>query len=131
MRAIDLAVYADALAGEAAAVTARGERSRARLRQAAIEREARSALGAEAVARLQARGLLRPFDLGGVREEIAELDADLAALVALQAWVEERLADEQDGVRPGGRAGRGGPARPGGYASSRGDSATRRPPSSS
>lgn len=124
MRAIDLAVYADALAGEAAAVTARAERARARLRQAAIEREARSALEAEEVARLQARGLLRPLDLGGVREEIAGLDADLAALVALQAWVEARLADEQDGVRPGGRAG---PR----YVASRGDSATRRPPSSS
>lgn len=123
MRAIDLAVYADALAGEAAAVTARAERSRARLRQAAIEREARSALAPADVARLQSRGLLRPLDLGAVRGEIAELDADLAALLALQRWVEERLADEEDGVRPRSAAA--------GYASSRGESATRRPPSSS
>lgn len=113
MRAVDLAVYADSLAGEAAAVTARAERARARLRQAAIDREARAALAAGPVARLQARGLLRLLDPGGLREEIAELEADLAAVLALQEWVERRLAGE--------------PACYG--ASSRSVSATSRPPS--
>ena len=115
MRAVDLAVYADALAGEAAAVMARAERARSRLRQAAIEREARSALGAECVARLQARGLLRPCTLAGVREEIGELEADLEAVLALQGWVEARLAAETLDYE----------------GSVRGERATRRPPSSS
>ena len=115
MRAVDLAVYADALAGEAAAVAARAERARARLRQAAIDREARAALTAGAVARLQARGLLRSTEVSGIREEIAELEADLEAVLALQAWVEERLADESGRYEP----------------SMRGERATRRPPSSS
>lgn len=115
MRAVDLAVYADTLAGEAAAVAARAERARARLRQAAIDREARAALPAGAVARLQARGLLRPAELAGLREEIAELTADLEAVLALQSWVEARLADESGRYEP----------------SMRGERATRRPPSSS
>lgn len=115
MRAVDLAVYADTLAGEAAAVAARAERARARLRQAAIDREARAALPAGAVARLQARGLLRPAELSGLREEIAELTADLEAVLALQSWVEARLADESGCYEP----------------SMRGERATRRPPSSS
>ena len=115
VRAVDLAVYADALAGETAAVAARAERARARLRQAAIDRESRAALTAGAVARLQARGLLRPAELSGIREEIAELAADLEAVLALQAWVEERLAEETGRYEP----------------SSRGERATRRPPSSS
>jgi hypothetical protein len=117
VRAIDLAVFADALAGEAAAVAARAERARARLRQGAIEREARVALAPAAVARLQARGLLRPLDPGGLREELAELDGDLAAVLQLQSWVEARLAEAQDDY----------PA----PLPSRGERATRRPPSSS
>ena len=104
MRSVDLAVYADALAGEAAAVAARAERARARLRQAAIEREARAALAPGAVERLQARGLLRPLDAGSVREEIGALDGDLAALVALQGWVEARLAEAEDCAPAPGRA---------------------------
>ena len=39
MREIDLAVYADAVAGESAALSARAERIRSRLRQAKIERD--------------------------------------------------------------------------------------------
>ena len=39
MREIDLAVYADALAGESAALSARAERIRSKLRQAKIERD--------------------------------------------------------------------------------------------
>ena len=45
MRSVDLAIYADALAGEAAAVAARVERARARLRESEIEREARRVQG--------------------------------------------------------------------------------------
>jgi hypothetical protein len=115
VRAVDLAVYADALAGEAAAVAARAERARARLRQATIEREARAGLPAPAIARLQARGLLRPLEVSGVREELRELERDLEAMLALQSWVEARLAAEIDD-----------------YEAPRcGESATRSPPSSS
>ena len=39
MREIDLAVYADALAGESAALSAPAERIRSKLRQAKIERD--------------------------------------------------------------------------------------------
>ena len=44
MRGVDLAIYADALAGEAASLAARAERARSRLRQAAIEKRARTEL---------------------------------------------------------------------------------------
>jgi 2'-5' RNA ligase len=44
VREIDLAVYADALAGESAALSARAERIRSRLRQTKIERRARNDL---------------------------------------------------------------------------------------
>jgi hypothetical protein len=37
MRGVDLAIYADALAGESASLAARAERARSRLRQSAIE----------------------------------------------------------------------------------------------
>lgn len=92
MRSVDLAVYADALAGEAAALAARAERVRARLREAAIEREARAALAPAAVVRLEGRGLLRAVDERGLRAEVRELEADLEALEQLQAWIEARLA---------------------------------------
>jgi hypothetical protein len=51
MRSVELAVYADALAGEAASLSARAERPRSRLRQAAIERRARTELSAVAIRR--------------------------------------------------------------------------------
>jgi hypothetical protein len=89
---VELAVYADALAGEAAALSARAERVRSRLRVAAIEREARSALGVDTVARLQELGLLVEPELGTLRAELRGLEESLAALEALQAWVEQRLA---------------------------------------
>lgn len=92
MRSVDLAVYADALAGEAASLAARVERTRLRLRQAAIEREARGALGPAAVGRLEALGLLRAPDGEALRAELCELEEALAALEELQAWVEARLA---------------------------------------
>ena len=56
MRGVDLAIYADALAGEAASLAARAERARSRLRQAAIEKRARAELTAVAVERLEALG---------------------------------------------------------------------------
>jgi hypothetical protein len=59
VRSVDLAIYADALAGEAATLAARLERARARVRQAAIERVAREELPPQVVARLQALGMLR------------------------------------------------------------------------
>jgi len=41
MRSVELAIYADTLAGESASLAARAERARSRLRQAAIEKRAR------------------------------------------------------------------------------------------
>lgn len=94
MRGVDLAIYADALAGEGAALAARAERARGRLRQAAIERRARTELTTVAVGRLEALGLLRSIDEASLRAELRELDAALDALDELQAWVEQQLAAE-------------------------------------
>ncbi len=92
MRNVDLAIYADTLAAEAAAVAARVERARSRLRESAIEREARRELARETVDRLERLGLLRPADEGRLGTELRRLEADLAALEELQAWVEVRMA---------------------------------------
>ncbi len=92
MREIDLAVYADALAGESAAVSARAERIRSKLRQAKIERRARNDLTAATVDRLASLGLLGGIDEGAAHAELRELEDSLAALEELQAWVEEELA---------------------------------------
>ncbi len=92
MRSVDLALYADALAAEAAALARRVERSRGRLRQAAVEREAREALPSDVVRRLEALALLGAVREAQEVEELAELSAAAAAVEALQAWVEERLA---------------------------------------
>jgi len=89
VRSVDLAIYADALAAEAASLSARLERARSRLRQAAIERAARDELPPELVSRLEALGLLRTR---ADRAEIRELVEALDALEALQAWVERGLA---------------------------------------
>ena len=91
MQPVDLAVYADALAGEAAALAARAERIRSRLRQAAIERRARRELAPETVATLESLGLLVTADERSARAELRELDDALAALEELQAWVENQL----------------------------------------
>ncbi len=89
MREIDLALYADALAGEAAALAARIERERGKLRQAAVEHAARRDLPQPAVARLQELGLL---GTRGDGEALAALEESLDALELLQAWVEESLS---------------------------------------
>jgi hypothetical protein len=91
MRSVDLAIYADALAGEAAGVAARVERVRSRLRETVIEREARRELPRETIERLERLGLLRPGDEARLTAELQRLEADLAAVDALQAWVESRL----------------------------------------
>ena len=88
MRSVDLALYADALAGEAASLAAHIERERGKQRQASIEREARAALTPFAVERLQELGLL------GTRVDaaaIVELEESLDAVELLQAWVESAL----------------------------------------
>ena len=92
MRQIDLAVYADALAGEFAALSARAERIRSRLRQAKIERRARNDLPAPTVDRLESLGLLSGTDERAAHAELRELEDSLAALEQLQAWVEAELA---------------------------------------
>jgi hypothetical protein len=91
MRAVELAVYADALAGEAASLSARAERARSRLRQAAIEKGARTELTAVVVERLEALGLLGAIDEASARAELRELEAALDALEELQSWVEGEL----------------------------------------
>lgn len=92
MREIDLAVYADALAGESAALSARAERIRSKLRQAKIDRRARNDLPAPTVDRLESLGLLSGTDERAARAELRELEDSLAALEELQAWVEGELA---------------------------------------
>ncbi len=96
MRAVDLAVYADALAGRAGALAARLERTRDAIRQAAIEREARRALAPATVERLEALGALFRADLREQHAEARRLAADLAAVEELQAWVEARLFAERE-----------------------------------
>jgi hypothetical protein len=92
MRSIDLALYADELAARAATLAAQLERARCRLRQEALEREARRALDEGSIARLEALGIIGKTDPRGLRAEIRDLGTSLAAVEALQAWVEERLA---------------------------------------
>ena len=87
---------ADELAARAATLAARLERARCRLRQAAIEREARRALDETSVARLESLGVLRLAQPTDVREEIRELASSLEALEELQAWVERRLFEAGD-----------------------------------
>lgn len=91
MRSVDLAVYADTIAAEAAALAARLERARRRLRQASIEHEARRALPEETVRTLEKLGVLsRPADPAAA-DEIAEAHAALTAVRRLQAWIEAEL----------------------------------------
>jgi hypothetical protein len=92
VREIDLALYADALAGESAALSARVERIRSKLRQAKIERRARNDLTAATVDRLESLGLLGGIDERAAQAELRELEDSLAALEKLQAWVEEEVA---------------------------------------
>jgi glutathione S-transferase len=92
VRAVELAVYSDALAGEAASLSARAERARSRIRQAAIEKRARSELTPVAIERLEALGLLGGIDEPAARAELRELEAALDALEELQSWVEGELS---------------------------------------
>jgi hypothetical protein len=91
MRGVDLAIYADALCGEASSLAAKAERARSRLRQAAIERRARVELTQVAVERLEALGLLGGIDESAAQMELRELEAALDALEELQSWVESEL----------------------------------------
>lgn len=91
MRAVDLAVYADSLAAEAATLSARLERARRRMRQAAIEHEARRDLPSETVSALERLGILEGRSVEPDVRDAAEAMAGLESLEALQAWVEPRL----------------------------------------
>ena len=74
-RSVELAIYADALAGEAASLAARAERARSRLRQAAIEKRARRRADASvAIERLEALGLLGVIDERRRAQELRELE---------------------------------------------------------
>ena len=92
MRGVDLAIYADALAGEGASLAARAERARSRLRQAALEKRARRELTAVAVERLEALGVFGGVDERATRAELRELEAALDAVDELQSWLERELA---------------------------------------
>ena len=96
MRSVDLALFADELAARAATLAAQLERARGRLRQAAIEREARRALDETSVARLESLGILRGAEPADVRAEIRELAASLGVVEELQAWIERRLFEAGD-----------------------------------
>jgi hypothetical protein len=96
VRAVDLAIYADTLAGEHAALAARAEQARARLREAAIERRAREHLDPATAGELESLGILGGIDERTARGELRRLTRVLAALEQLQAWVEVQLAQEQD-----------------------------------
>ena len=91
MRAVDLAVYADTLAAEAASLSVRLERARQRLRRSEIEHEARRDLPPETVATLERLGVLDRDALEPDVREVAAATVGLEALEALQAWVESRL----------------------------------------
>jgi hypothetical protein len=93
MRGVDLAIYADALAGEAASLAARAERARSRLRRAAIEKRARLKLSAVAVERLETIGVLGAVDEAAARADLRGLEAALDAVEELQAWLEGELAN--------------------------------------
>jgi hypothetical protein len=92
VRSVELAIYADALAGEAASLAARTERARSRLQQVAIEKRARAELSETAIERLEALGFLGGIDERGTRAELRELESALEALEELQTWVESELA---------------------------------------
>jgi len=96
MRSVDLALYADELAARAATVAAQLERARGRLRQAAIEREARRALGSSSIETLEGLGVLHGGDPAAVRAEIRGLGEALASIEELQAWVERRLCEADE-----------------------------------
>jgi hypothetical protein len=98
MRAVDLALYADALAGEAIALQARAERARSRLHQAAIERRALGDLPPATCERLEALGVIAQIDELAVRAELDDVAESLAALRELQVWVESKLAAASDGM---------------------------------
>jgi hypothetical protein len=92
VRGVDLAIYADELAGEAASLAARAERARSRLRRAAIEKRARRELTPVAVERLDALGILGGGDEAATRSALRELEAALEAVEELQSWLERELA---------------------------------------
>jgi hypothetical protein len=96
MRAVDLAVYADVLAGRSAALSARLEQTRGRIRQAAIERAARRELDSALRSRLEELGAFGSVDAGPLRREADDLERDLQALEHLQAWVEARLFEARE-----------------------------------
>jgi hypothetical protein len=91
VRTVDLAIYADMLAGEHAALAARLEQAGARLREAAIERDARAHLPEAAVKELESLGIIGGIDERTARSEIRRLSRALDAVEQLQSWIESRL----------------------------------------
>jgi hypothetical protein len=91
VRTVDLAIYADTLAGEHAALAARFEQAQTRLREAAIERDARAHLSPETVKELESLGIIGGIDERTARSEIRRLSRAIEAVEQLQTWIESRL----------------------------------------
>ena len=102
MRGVDLAIYADALAGESASLAARAERAHSRLRQAAMEHEPHPLMDyvEELAAPAYAPRAVK-IDLDGLALlDAIEEDAPpryreciaIHAGTSLQTWVEAELA---------------------------------------
>jgi hypothetical protein len=91
VRTVDLAIYADTLAGEHAAIAARLEQAHARLREAAIERDARNHLAQETIRELESLGIIGGIDERTAHSEIRRLSRALDAVEQLQSWIERRL----------------------------------------
>jgi hypothetical protein len=96
VRTVALALYADTLAAKASALAAQLERARDSLRQIALEREARRSLDAATIERLERLEVLGRAEPRSRRADVSELAADLAAVEALQAWVESQLFAAQE-----------------------------------
>ena len=86
MRGVDLAIYADALAGEAASLAARAERARSRLRQAAIEKRARKELTGVAVERLESLGLLGAASFGNIHGRMEAIAVSRCPCSVASIW---------------------------------------------
>ncbi len=91
MRTVDLAIYARHARRRARRARRAAGTGAARLREAAIERDARAHLAAETVRELESLGILGGIDERTARSEIHRLGPRLEAVEQLQSWVESRL----------------------------------------
>jgi Spy/CpxP family protein refolding chaperone len=93
VRSVELAIYADTLAAEAASLAPRPSARASRLRQAADRERAQRRAERRCRRAHEALGLFGGLDERATRAELRELEAALDALEELQAWVEAELAE--------------------------------------